>query len=83
MTKYANGDPAIILHKDEVLYQSSDQIVMSVSLDGIEEGEVAIRNNDRHAGKFEFLVEQGIILPKGKNIQSGFVSYPVGELVLH
>lgn len=79
---YHNGKPAIILHPDEELYHSPEQIVLSVNLDETESDEVAINDHDYYYGQYQFLIDEGVIQETDKVIQSGFVSYPVGKLLI-
>lgn len=82
LASYVSGKMAIVLHKDDEFYQSSDSIIMSVCFEELKHGEVAIKNHDYYNGYFNFLVDEGIIAPTGKFISSGFVDYPVGAVLL-
>lgn len=82
LTSYTDGNLALILHPDADLYRSPEEIVLSVNLDDLAPGELAIRDNDYHAGNFAFLVQEGVLTPLDKTLKSGFVTYPVGRLLL-
>lgn len=75
---------ALILHPDEELYRSPEQIILTVNLGQIAEEDmnriVAVRNDDAYSGVLNLLINEGVVDPPEIHVQSGFLLYPVCRL---
>lgn len=78
ITKYANGDNAIKLYdlEDGLPYATA-----SVSVEGLADWEVAIKNYSENAGILQSLVEAKIVDAPHRVIRQGYALIPVCKLL--
>ncbi len=76
-TEYRQGGTAIQLHDAE---DGSPFATATVWMEGLSEGEVAIKNYSENIGMLTFLVTNGIVEQPHREIHSGFVKIPVCRL---
>lgn len=75
LEEYVNGGYALELYETEDDYECIT--TCSVYLDGVKEDEIAIKDNNENEGMVNFLVENNILELPHREIQSGYVSFPV------
>jgi len=77
VTSYPKGGRAIILTDAE---DGSPFATATVRIDGLAENDVAIKNYSENAGMLEFLIENNIVEPPHREVESGFVTLPICRL---
>ncbi len=77
--KYANGNPSIQLY-DAV--EHFPFATCTVNVPGLAQDEVAIKDYSENEGMLQFLIDEEIVEPPHRDIESGFVVLPVCRLLL-
>lgn len=80
---YHDGKNALIMNDFKGEEFTQDSIILSVNLDGLDNGEVAIKvNYEEPYDMFDWLIDEGIVEYTGKHLESGYNVYPVGRLIV-
>jgi hypothetical protein len=72
--RYHNGNVSLTLIEAREHYPYA---TCTVNVDGLEEGEVAIKNYSENTGMLNFLISEGIIEPPHRSVNSGYVRIPI------
>ena len=80
ITTYSNGDNAIVLY-DEV--DGLSFCKASISIEGLESDEVAIKNYSENAGILESLIRAEIITKPHRYTNQGHVEIPICKLLIN
>jgi hypothetical protein len=75
--KYGTGNPALRLIDIE---DGMPVATATVNLDGLDSDEIAIKDYSENEGVYDALLNAGVILPKHRELSTGYVTVPVCKL---